>query len=97
MIFLFIPVILEIGKDYIITNICHFIASVAFSLLLVLVKFLTKDYSLSPYFCLLFLGLFSLVFTFILYLIYSLAKYNDLSIIVIFSIATHPCKKNKDD
>ena len=85
MIFLFIPVLLEIigkdGKDYIITNICRFIASVAYSLLLVLVKFLTKDYFLSPYLCLLLLGLFSFVFNFIYYLIYSLLKYNDLSII----------------
>ena len=53
MIFLFIPIFLEIGKDDIIINICLFLSSIGYSLHLVLIKYLTHNYYLSPYLCLL--------------------------------------------
>ena len=81
MIFIFVPNFLEIETNDIIINILSFIAAVGFSLFLVLVKLLTHNYYLSPYLCLLFLGLFSLIATVIYYLLYSLILNDDLSII----------------
>jgi hypothetical protein len=81
MIFIFVPISLEIETNDIIINILSFIAAVGYSLFLVLLKFLTQNYYLSPYFCLFFLGIFSSVVTAIYYLIYSLIFNGDLSII----------------
>ena len=81
MIFLFIPIILVIGKEDIIINILLFITCVGYSLHLVLTKFLTHNYYISPYLCLLFLGLLSFILTFFGFVIYSLIKYQNLSYI----------------
>ena len=81
MIFLFITIILVIGKDDIAINIVLFISSIGYSLHLVLTKFLAHNYYLSPYLCLLFLGLLSFILTFLGFVIYSLVKNQNLSYI----------------
>jgi hypothetical protein len=81
MIFIFVPISLEIETNDIIINILAFIAAVGYSLFLVLLKLLTQNYYLSPYLCLFFLGIFSSIATVIYYLIYSLIFNGDLSII----------------
>ena len=70
IIFLFIPISFYFVKSDIIFNILEIISSIAGSFVLVMVKHLTHKYFLSPYFCLLFIGLFSLIillFGFIIY------------------------------
>ena len=80
-ILLFIPTILVITKEDININILFFFASIGLSLFLVLIKYVTLNYYISPYFCLLFVGIVSTLLTFIYFLIYSLILYNDLSFI----------------
>ena len=80
MIFIFIPTIRIFAKEFIVINIIRFIVEIYVSLQLVLVKHLTHNYYVSPYYCLLFLGTFSLILTIIGFLVYaSIVK--DLSII----------------
>jgi hypothetical protein len=82
LILLFIPVTLVIKKDDIIINICMFISSIGFSLLLVLCRLLTQNYYMSPYLCILFIGIYSTLISLIGYIIYSLIKYKNLSLII---------------
>ena len=82
LILLFIPVIFVIEKDDIIINICVFFGSIGFSLSLVLCRLLTQNYYMSPYLCILFIGIYSTLITLIGHIIYSLIKYNNLSIII---------------
>ena len=82
MIFLFIPTLLVIETDDIFLNICTFISSIGYSLYLVLVKHLTQSYYLSPYLCLLYLGIISEVLIIIGYVLYSLISYQNLSVII---------------
>ena len=63
-------------------NIIIFVASIGFSLLLVLCKYLTHNYYMSPYLCILFIGIISTTITIIGYLIYSLIINHNLDIIV---------------
>lgn len=80
-ILIYIPTILIITKDYICINILFFISSIGFALSLVLIKYLTHIYFLSPYFCLLFIGTVSTLLTFFFFSICSLTTYKDLSFI----------------
>ena len=70
IIFLFIPTALTIEKSDIIFNILVIFATSAYSLSYVMVKYLTHKYYLSPYFCLLFIGLFSLIIFLLGFIIY---------------------------
>ena len=81
-ILLFIPTILEITTNDIFINIIFFISSISFSMFLVLIKYLTHVYFISPYLCLLFLGIVSTLLTLIYFFIYSLASYKNLSFII---------------
>ena len=82
LILLFIPVLLVIEKDDLIINICIFASSIGFSLFLVLCRLLTQNYYMSPYLCILFIGIYSTLITLIGYIIYSLIKYKNLSYII---------------
>ena len=81
LILLFIPIALIIEKEDIIINICMFFASIAFSLFLVLIKYLTHYYFISPFLCILSAGAISVILNTIGFMIYSLIKNGDLSII----------------
>ena len=80
-ILIYIPTILKITKDDICINILFFISSIGFALSLVLIKYLTHIYFLSPYFCLLFIGTVLTLLTFVFFSICSLTTYKDLSFI----------------
>ena len=80
-IFLYIPIIKEFTTDDILINILKLVVSIFNSLVFVLIKILTNKYYLSPYLCQLYLGFFSAIFTFIGYLIFSLIKEGNISII----------------
>ena len=81
LIILFIPPFLVFEKDDIFINVCNFGAAFCYSLFLVLIKHLTHNYFLSPLLCLLSIGFLSIIFTFIIFSVYSLIENNDLSII----------------
>ena len=81
-ILLFIPIILEINKNDFYINILFFISSIFFSLYLVLIKYLTHTYFISPYLCLLFIGSISTLFTFLYFVVYSLIYFKNLSFII---------------
>ena len=61
IILLSIPTAFEVKKSDIIFNILVFISTSIDSFILVMVKFLTHKYFLSPYFILLYIGFFSLI------------------------------------
>jgi len=82
LILLFIPSILVIKEEHIIIYIIMFITSIGYSLLLVLCKYLTHNYYMSPYLCILFIGIISTIITIIGYLIYSLIINHNLDIII---------------
>jgi len=81
LILLFIPIILVIRKEDIIINIIFLITSIGFSLMLVLCKYLTQIYFMSPYLCILYLGLMTTIITVLYYMVTSLIQYGDFSII----------------
>ena len=81
LIILFIPNCLVITKDDIFINICNFCAAFCYSLFLVLIKHLTHNYFLSPLLCLLYIGFLSIIFTIIIFSVYSLIENHDLSLI----------------
>ena len=81
LIILFFPAIKKIGKKDIIMNICNVFSAIFYSIFLVLIKYLTHKYYVSPLFCLLSVGLFSLIITFIAFIIYSLIKKDDFSLL----------------
>ena len=84
MILLSIPII-KVIKEFTINNILFNLLNieVAFlnSLVFVLIKKLTHKYYLSPYLCQLYLGFFSIIFTFIAYIILSLITKGNISIV----------------
>ena len=82
LILIFIPTILKIKKGDIIINIIFFFASIAFSLYLILIKYITHTYYISIYLCLLFIGIASTLITLVYFLVYSLIVYNNLSFII---------------
>ena len=79
IIFLIIPVCLEITTDDILANILKFIASVGYSLFLVLIKYVTHVYYISPFKLSLIFGIISLGLIFLGFFFYSLFRYHDLS------------------
>ena len=81
-ILLFLPTILDISTDDISMNILTFISSIFFALFVVLIRYLTHIYFISPYLCLLFVGIVSTLITFIYFFFYSLVTYNNLSFII---------------
>lgn len=82
LIILFIPVLLMITIDDIFINICNFISAGSYSLFLVMIKYLTHNYYFSPLLCLLFIGLISLILSFLIFTGYSLIKFHNFSFII---------------
>lgn len=82
LIILFLPVIQMIKIEDISLNIFNIFSAAFYSLFLVLVKYLTHKYFLSPYLCLLLVGCFSLILTLIGFIIYSLIKNNDFTYVI---------------
>ena len=82
LILLFIPIILIIEKEDATINICMFISSIGFSFFLVLLKYLMIRFYISPYLCLIYIGIFSMVLNTIGFIIFSLLKYQNFSIII---------------
>ena len=79
IILLIFPASKKIKKNEIIINICNIFSGIFYSLFLVLIKYLTHKYYISPLLCLLLVGCFSIIITFIGFSIYSLIKRNDFS------------------
>ena len=86
--FFFISIIniLKIETSDIKDNILLFIAYTGFSLNSVLIKNLTDNYYVSPFSCLLFEGIGSLILIIIFNIVYSLVTFEDLSIITNITI-----------
>ena len=82
LILLFIPIALIIEKEDTIINICMFISSIGFSFFLVLLKYLMIRFYISPYLCLIYIGIFSMILNTIGFIIFSLLKYQNFSIII---------------
>ena len=80
-IFIVIIDILKFEKSDIIGNVYYFISKVGTSLYLVLIKHLTENYYMSPFDCLLYIGIGTLILNIIFDIVYSKYKYNDLNII----------------
>lgn len=81
LILLFIPIMQVITEDDIFINVCIFIFSIGYSLILVLIKYLMEKYYISPYLMLLFMGTFSLLFNILGFSVYSLIVNKDFSVI----------------
>ena len=81
LIILFIPILLEIEKRDILYNIIGVFSSIAYSLFLVIIKYLTHYYYMSPLLCILLIGIISIILSFLLFIIFSFIKYKDLSFI----------------
>ena len=82
LIILFIPTSLKINENDILINIISFFSSITYTLFLVMIKHLTHNYYFSPLLCILFIGLISIMLSFIGFTIYSLIKYQDFSFII---------------
>ena len=79
-IFLFIPIVSLITTRYdILVNIILIFNSLSYSLFLVLLKYITCKYFVSPYLCCLTIGIYSTLFILIILIIDSFAKNGDLS------------------
>lgn len=78
-ILLLIPDLLVITKNDILPNILIFLDSIFFSLFLVLCKFLTQNFYISPYLCILLIGLISTFIILFLFIIYSLIKFHNFN------------------
>ena len=78
-IFLFIPVCLVFKKEDIIPNILNFITGIIYPLFLVIIKFISEKYYISPLKIGLLIGIITIFIHFILYTIYSLIVYKDLT------------------
>ena len=82
LILLLIPIFLVFEKDDIIPNLRVFLTSIGFSFFLVLCKFLTHNFYISPYLCILFVGIISTMIIFIGFVIYSLIKFHNFKYII---------------
>ena len=78
-ILLVIPVCFKIVVNDILPNVLIFIEAVGYSLFLVLIKYLTHVYYISPFKLSFIFGAIALGFIFFGFLIYSLIKYHDLT------------------
>ena len=76
---LIIPVGLKVEKEDLLPNILMFLAAVSFSLFLVLIKYITHVYYISPFKISFYFGLISIGFTFFGFFFYSLIDRHDLS------------------
>ena len=81
IIFLIIPVCLEFEKEDIIPNIVNLIIGIMHSLFPVIIKYVSEKYYISPLKIGLLLGIIKIFINFILYIIYSLIEFHDLSFI----------------
>ena len=81
IIFLLIPVCLELKNEDIIPNILNFINGIIYSLFLVIIKFIIEKYYISPLKIGIFIGIIGIFISFIFFIIYSLIESNDLSFI----------------
>ena len=81
IIILIIPTALKIEVNEIIINILIFVSAAISSLYLVVIKHLTQKYFLSPYLCLFYIGVFSLIILLIGYIIYYSINDNEYSFI----------------
>ena len=91
---LFIPICLKIDVDDIVPNVLNFVGSVGYSLFLVIIKYLTHVYYMSPFKLSLIFGTIAFFFIFFGFLIYSLIKYHDLTYFkesFIFAVLLHFC------
>ena len=79
IIFLVIPTCFKLTKYDILPNILNFIAGVSFTLFIVLIKYVTHTFYISPFKLCFIFGLISLGFIFFGFFFYSLIKYHDLS------------------
>ena len=79
VIFLLIPFCLQISINDIISNILNFINGIFYSLFVVIVKYMIEKYYMHPLKICLLVGIIILFFECIIFLIYSLIKYNNLS------------------
>ena len=79
IIMLCIPVGMAITKDDILPNILTFINGVSYSLFLVIIKYMTHMFYISPFKLSLLFGVISLGFIFLGFFFYSLFRYHDLS------------------
>jgi hypothetical protein len=77
MIILYIPLYLKVDKDDVVPNIINFIASIFISLFFVLIKYVIKEFYVSPFRIIGTVGLLSIFFQFFVFIIYSLIKYHD--------------------
>ena len=74
-----IPILIEIEKEDILVNIYMVFDCFAYSLFLVLIKYLTCSYYISSYLCLLYIGIFNTIISIICFIFYSLYLNGDLS------------------
>ena len=79
IIFLFIPVYLVLSREDIVPNIFNIIIVILYSIYLVIYKYMIEKYYISPLKISLIIGINILAFDGIVYIIYSLILYNDLS------------------
>ena len=79
IILLFVPVCLVVQLDDIVPNILYFIVGVAYSLFIVLIKYIIQKYYISPLKLSLVFGIYAIIITCIGFIIYSLIVYHDLS------------------
>ena len=82
LIILFLPFFAKIKIDDIPINFCNIVSAIIYSLFLVLIKYLTLNYFVSPYLCLLLVGCFSLIINLFSFIIYSLIKSKDLAYLI---------------
>ena len=78
-IFLIVPVGLKLAEEDIVPNIQKFFSAVAYSLYLVLIKYVTHTFYISPFKLNFIFGLISLGCIVIGYIIFSLVKFHDFS------------------
>ena len=79
IIFLIIPICLKIESEDIVANILNFTAGIGYSLFLVIIKYVTHVYYISPFKLSLYFGLIATGFLLLGYMIYSLIEFHDLS------------------
>ena len=76
-----IPKLLDIpiNIEHLFVNLYEIFDCIAYSLFLVLIKYLTVNYYISPYLCLLYIGIFTTIILIIIFMIYSAIFQNGLS------------------
>ena len=79
IIFLFVPVCLVLDSCDIVPNILNLVSGFSYSLFLVVIKYMTQKYYISPFKLSLIFGILSIIFTCIIFIFFSLIKYHDLS------------------